>query len=170
MDNVDIPTHDVHLKGLDCLIATIIRKKESSCITVCDLNEAMPEQHMAAFTHGTVPGKDLPKVEMKLWFITACSMWSKNNGVEYAIGLGHHKVKPIPRHILSNKVQGGVLVIRLANSVAKAMGWKISREIVSFLWSKWQMQGLQRMQWHNLLNTTAAAGVQRSPTCTEYSC
>jgi hypothetical protein len=62
MDNVDVPSHDAHLKALDCLIATIIRMKKPSCVTVYDPNKAMPGQHVATFTHGPVSGKDLPKV------------------------------------------------------------------------------------------------------------
>jgi hypothetical protein len=34
MDNVDVPSHDAHLKALDYLIAAVIRKKKPSCVTV----------------------------------------------------------------------------------------------------------------------------------------
>ncbi len=82
MDNVDVPSHDTHLKMLDCLIATVIQEKKPSCVTVHDPNKAMPEQHMVTFTHSPVSGKNLPKVQMEVQFITTCSPRSKGNGVD----------------------------------------------------------------------------------------
>jgi hypothetical protein len=72
MHNINVLTHNTHLKPLDRLIATIIGKKESRCIAAHDPNEETSEQHMAAFTHGPVAGKDLPKVGMKVGPIATC--------------------------------------------------------------------------------------------------
>jgi hypothetical protein len=64
MEDVNIPSHNTHLKMLDCLIATVVQEKKSSSITVRDPNKAMPKQHMATFTHSPVSSKDFTKEQM----------------------------------------------------------------------------------------------------------
>jgi hypothetical protein len=66
MDDVNVPSHNMHLEMLDCLIAAIVQEKKLSSITVHDPNEVMPKQHMATFTHSPVSGKDFTKIQMEV--------------------------------------------------------------------------------------------------------
>jgi hypothetical protein len=102
MDDVDIPSHNTHLEMLDCLIATVVRKKKLSNVTVRDLNKVSTKQHMATFTHGPVYGKDFTKVQVERWFITMCLPRSKGDGMECALAGQSHVTKSISRHILGN--------------------------------------------------------------------
>jgi hypothetical protein len=86
----------------------------------------MPEQHMLTFAHGPVSGKDFTKVQMEVWFTTTCSPKTKGNRIKCALDGQSHETKTIARHILGDQLQGYVVIVRLANHVAKTLGQKVS--------------------------------------------
>ncbi len=65
---------------------------------------------------------------MEVWFIATCSQRSKGNRIECALAGQCHQTKSIAGHILGNQLQECVVIIRLANHIAIALGQKVGPE------------------------------------------
>ncbi len=62
---------------------------------------------------------------MEVWFIATCLLQSKGNGIECALAGWCHETKTIAGYSLGNQLQGCIVIVMLANLVAKTLGQKV---------------------------------------------
>ena len=62
MDDIDVPTHETHLKAKDSLVGTVVRQNEFDRVAVGYPNKSAAIAHVPDLVHRPVAGKSFAKV------------------------------------------------------------------------------------------------------------
>jgi hypothetical protein len=101
-DDVDIPTHQMHLQAQNGRVGTVVEKDEFNRITASSPHKALAKEHMVALVHSPITEEFFTKMRVEPTIISVTASGTKCDWVKNSQGILSHKTEVPTRAVRVN--------------------------------------------------------------------